>query len=50
MLFDPAGLANQKGPRIQAALLHVKEQQGALNLDFLAEMPLAEAKSWLVHR
>lgn len=43
----PAGLANQKGPRIQAALLYVMEQQGALNLDFLVEMPLAEAKSWL---
>jgi endonuclease-3 len=44
----PAGLANQKGPRIQAALLYVKEQQGALTLEFLAEMPLAEAKSWLM--
>ena len=43
----PAGLANQKGPRIQAALLYIKEQRGAMNLDFLAEMPLAEAKSWL---
>jgi endonuclease-3 len=43
----PAGLANKKGPRIQAALLYIKEQQGALDLDFLAEMPLDEAKLWL---
>lgn len=42
-----AGLANQKGPRIQAALRHVQAQRGAIELDFLAEMPLAEAIKWL---
>jgi endonuclease-3 len=42
-----AGLANQKGPRIQAALCHVLEKRGAIELDFLAEMPLAEAIQWL---
>jgi len=41
------GLANQKGPRIQAALRFIEDQQGTIDLDFLAEMPLAEAKSWL---
>lgn len=43
----PAGLANQKGPRIQSALRTIYEQRGDINLDFLAEMPLAEAKAWL---
>ena len=43
----PAGLANQKGPRIQAALRYIQEEQGALDLDFLADMPLPEAKEWL---
>lgn len=43
----PAGLANQKGPRIQMALRFVYEQRGELDLDFLEEMPLEEAKAWL---
>lgn len=43
----PAGLANQKGPRIQNALHHVYEARGALSLDFLAEAPLAKAQAWL---
>ncbi len=42
-----AGLANQKGPRIQAALRFIKEQQGAIDLDFLTTMPLPDAKAWL---
>jgi len=44
----PAGLANQKGPRIQQALRLISEERGELNLDFLAEMPVDEAKAWLV--
>ena len=43
----PAGLANQKGPRIQAALRYVTEQQGEISLDFLNDLPLEEAKAWL---
>lgn len=43
----PAGLANQKGPRLQAALRHIDDRCGALNLDFLAEMPPAAAQAWL---
>ena len=43
----PAGLANQKAPRIQAALRQIEDEIGELSLDFLAEMPLDEAKSWL---
>lgn len=43
-----AGLANQKGARIQAALKDITEQRGALNLDFLKDMPDEEAYDWLV--
>lgn len=43
----PAGLANQKGPRIQAALRHIKTERGEISLDFLADLPLDEAKTWL---
>ena len=32
----PAGLANQKGPRIQKALRRITEERGELELDFLA--------------
>ncbi len=42
-----AGLANQKGPRIQALLREIHEQQGAFNIDFLADLPLDEAAAWL---
>jgi endonuclease-3 len=43
----PAGLANQKGPRIQDALRFITDTRGALELDFLADWPLEEAKAWL---
>jgi endonuclease-3 len=43
----PAGLANQKGPRIQNALQIITEQQGGLSLDFLADMEIEEARQWL---
>jgi endonuclease III len=43
-----AGLANQKGPRIQAALRSLTEQYGAITLDFLADMDVEAAKAWLV--
>lgn len=42
-----AGLANQKGPRIQNALRYVTERKGAITLDFLPEMTVGEAKAWL---
>lgn len=44
----PAGLANQKGPRIQRTLLLITEKRGALDLDFLRNMPPEEARSWLL--
>jgi endonuclease-3 len=44
----PAGLGNQKGPRIQNVLREITRQRGELSLDFLAQMPDAEALEWLV--
>lgn len=46
-LIRPAGLSNQKGPRIQAALRTIHEEQGSIELDFLEDLPLEEAKTWL---
>lgn len=43
----PAGLANQKGPRIQAALHAITAERGRLDLGFLADLPVEEAKAWL---
>ena len=42
-----AGLANQKGPRIQTVLRKITEERGALDLDFLADLPVEEARNWL---
>lgn len=43
----PAGLSNQKAPRIQAVLRYVTDNHGAPSIDFLAELPLEEARAWL---
>lgn len=43
----PAGLANQKGPRMQEALRFITQERGELDLDFLAGWPVKEAKDWL---
>jgi endonuclease III len=45
--IKPAGLANQKAPRIQEVLRHITRERGAINIDFLADLPLDEAKAWL---
>lgn len=45
--IKPAGLANQKGPRIQQVLRAITEERGSLNLDFLAGLPIEEARAWL---
>jgi endonuclease-3 len=42
-----AGLANQKGPRIQQVLRDITAERGSLDLSFLAAMPLDEARNWL---
>ena len=41
------GLARQKAPRIQDTLRSIHARTGAYDIDFLAAMPLAEAKAWL---
>lgn len=42
-----AGLANQKAPRIQNTLRTIAQKRGEISLDFLADLPLAEAQQWL---
>jgi endonuclease-3 len=42
-----AGLANQKGPRMQQVLRAITEERGSLDLQFLAGMPIEEARAWL---
>jgi endonuclease-3 len=44
----PAGLANQKGPRIQQILRAITAERGSLDLDFLKDLPLEEARAWLM--
>jgi len=41
------GLANQKAPRIQAALKTIREQTGSHSLEFLGEMSALDARDWL---
>jgi endonuclease III len=41
------GLANVKAPRIQAVLAAIQADRGELSLDFLATLPLEEARSYL---
>ncbi len=41
------GLANQKAPRIQGALRRIYEERGAFELNWLAELPVDEARAWL---
>ncbi len=44
----PAGLANQKGPRIQNVLRQISEMRGELDISFLKELTPEEATEWLV--
>jgi endonuclease-3 len=43
----PAGLANQKGPRIQQVLRQITAERGSLDLSFLGNLPVEEARAWL---
>ena len=43
-----AGLANQKGPRIQQVLMEITTERGRLDLDFLMELEPEEAREWLM--
>lgn len=44
----PAGLANQKGPRIQQVLRQITAERGVLDLEFLRTWPAEEARAWLL--
>jgi endonuclease III len=44
----PAGLANQKGPRIQAVLKGISKERGSLDLRFLRRMTPEQAMAWLM--
>ncbi len=43
-----AGLASQKGPNIQAALRRIREERGEINLEWLRELPVEDAREWLL--
>ena len=45
--IQQGGLANQKSVRIQQILREVIERRGRLDLNFLSELPLEDAKQWL---
>jgi len=44
----PAGLGNQKGPRIQQVLRQISAERGSLDLSFLQDWPAEEALAWLM--
>jgi len=43
----PAGLANQKGPRMQQVLREITTERGSLDLSFLADWDVERARAWL---
>lgn len=43
-----SGLANQKGPRIQQVLRSITEEQGSLDLSFLSQLTMEDARAWLM--
>lgn len=49
-VIRPGGLANVKAPRLQAVLAEVRDATASapFDLSFLADLPLADAKAWLV--
>ncbi|MFO7698562.1 MAG: hypothetical protein R6X16_15610 [Anaerolineae bacterium] len=46
-VIRPAGLANQKAPRIQASLARLRESRGDHSLEFLGELEPLAARDWL---
>ncbi|MGD8553727.1 MAG: endonuclease III [Anaerolineales bacterium] len=44
----PAGLANQKGPRIQRVLEQISAERGSLDISFLKEWQVDQAREWLL--
>ena len=43
-----AGIANQKGPRIQAALRAITDERGRIELDFLRKQAPEAVREWLM--
>jgi endonuclease III len=46
-VIRPGGLANQKAPRLQAALRRIREERGEYSLEFLGDMSALDARAWL---
>ena len=46
-VIRPGGLANQKAPRVQAALRAISGGTGGYSLEFLRDKPALEARDWL---
>lgn len=44
----PAGLGNQKGPRIQHVLRQITAERGELDLAFLKDIPFEDSHAWLM--
>jgi endonuclease-3 len=47
-VIRPGGLAPTKAPRIQQVLAEILDRRGELDLTFLRELPVDEARDWLV--
>ena len=45
--ISPCTWPEQKAPRIQQILRAITESRGGLDLDFLADIPVVEARAWL---
>ena len=45
--LSPCTWPEQKAPRLQEVLRRIEAERGELSLDFLEEMPVAEARQWL---
>jgi endonuclease-3 len=43
-----AGLSVSKAPRIKGALQQIKDERGCYDLRFLGDLPLEEAREWLI--
>jgi len=46
-VIRPGGLGPQKAPRLQATLQRIRGERGSYDLEFLADMPVLEARDWL---
>lgn len=46
-VIKQSGLANEKARYIKNALQFIKQERGEYNLDFLRDMPVADARKWL---